>query len=747
MTQRLFGSSKISVNTTLEQFLERPIKLVSGVLSTSDTATTFGNFRPLTDMCVNTMYANKLSGKFLVRADIKLRLQVNANKFQQGRYILAYVPNGGADQDNAEFLFFKAHRANLVHISQLHHVEIDLSSESEVTLSIPYNGVYQGFPISNSTVGVSYGEIGRVFIYPYSPLVAPTGSTTASYTLWANFENVVLDGVAAPQSGRSKREAKSQNVGPVELALDKVRMSTSILGEIPMLAPVMSPVSWASSILGRAAGVWGWSKPQNQAAVTTVTNHNLGFMSCTDVTDSSIPLSTMVRNEVTQANIGITQYDEMAIDYIKQIYAWVGTSPWTTSEAQNTVIMDFALCPSSFSKTYTEGGLTYTSDAPVTYLSRIFKYCRGGFKIKLKLVKTMMHSGRLMIMFSPISARSGGLVTETIDKSQWQLREVWDITEKNEIEVVVPFVSIVPWLRTNSSGGFGMFSVIVLDPLVAPSTVSSTVSLLVEVAGAPDYELAVPLQTFGDYNAPALTYSYQMDNRGIKNDVSDPICGIGGVDIKQQDTGPSEFCIGEKVVSLRALLKRYSVLGMLGPPAAGLDVSIRPFAINVAANIDATHYYATQKVDLYSYLGACYLYSRGGVRFRAFDNAKSSNWAAGISQATTLAQNAYNVSAAPASVLDMIAVCPNSQIYQDLYGCEAMVPQYHFLPARLNNCEVANASASVVPTIANGNASQTNLRIMSGQGSTTVALMRSIAEDGGFSGFISTMPLDNASWS
>jgi len=746
LTQALYGSAKNGIDSNLIDFFERPERLAYGTFGVGDTANTFPDIKPMYDTLGLGLASLKLKGKYLIRADMRFRLQVNANKFQQGRYMLVYVPHGGADVDPPINKWLITHRANLTHSTQLHHVEVDLTTQTEVELIIPYTGMYQGFPQTNNTNAVQFGDLGRVWIIPYSPLVAPTGSTTAPYVLWSNFENVRLESVAIPQMGKVTRsEQASQGVGPITDALQKISKSTSIMGEIPVLSTVMQPASWVAAVTARAANVWGWSKPTNLAAVTTVTPHNLGYQACGDATDSSIPLSLQANNEISQTIVGMNNADEMSFDYLKSIYAYVGSSPWALTDAVDTELFGYALAPRTFSTVYTEGLATYTSDPPVTYFSRPFSYWRGGFKFKFKFVKTMLHSGRLLFQFNPISPRSGGAATANIANSYYTVREIVDISDKTEFEFVIPFVSVVPWLRTNTTTGFGRISVRVLDPLVAPATVSNTIKILLEVAGAPDYQVAVPLNAFGAQNKPCLVYTQQM-GFNLENGDMTPHGGLGQSSVDSLTTGPSEYCIGEHFTSFRTLLKRYSSCDYIGVGAgSNFNQWIRPWAINCVSSAGAASYDVGGTTDLYDFIASCFIYSRGGMRIRALDAAGSDVWAAGLSTNNTINQDRTG-SAGAGSVGDLMVGMAAAQPAFGTRGIEVFVPQYHLSHTRVNSVEVTNVATGITSASSNDNMSKTMLKIAGAQPSTSVCIFRAGAEDLSLSGFVSTMPLVNAVW-
>jgi hypothetical protein len=189
----LTTSSSLEMDQTIKDFLAKPVALQTGVLSSTDTVSTFPSlllpYGPLFD----TMYKAKVSGFLGFRATMVFRLVINANRFQQGRYMLAFVPSCGSDiLANAGNLRYLAHTNTLVQRTQLPRIELDLACDTEGTLRIPYTSVQNFYPLRSTSLATGFGSWGKAQVFPYSALVAPTGSATCPYTVFMHFENVEL---------------------------------------------------------------------------------------------------------------------------------------------------------------------------------------------------------------------------------------------------------------------------------------------------------------------------------------------------------------------------------------------------------------------------------------------------------------------------------------------------------------------------------------------------------------------------
>lgn len=628
MDPAIYKSTKSGVDIGLSEFFARPYPLLQGTLASTDVPTTFLKHDYFKELLETAHYAEKLKGKFLVRATIVVKLQVNANKFQAGRYILAFVPSGGIQSGDERTAWYNMHRHSIVQITQLPHVEIDLGTTTEATLEIPYVNQFLG-KTQRSVGNTNYqGDQGMFFLYPYSPLVAIAGSTTAHYTIWVSLKDLALEGIALPQMALGdpiRDEQESANVGPVTSALQKVAKSVGVLNEIPLLSTFTQPVSWVAEVLSRAANIWGWSKPSNLEHVVRMSQYPLAYNTTVDTVDNAMPLSLFSTNAVQPVSgFGGTDVDEMAIDYLKTIRSYHSMFQWTESNNAGDALVHIPIGPMMFKTTTMDGLKAMDNYTPVCWLAQSFRLWRGGFTFTFKFVKTQFHSGRLEFVFNPLDGRSGVGNLPTVATAAYCHRAIVDIRDKTEVTLTIPYVNSAPWEFTEYDGnavGIGTLSVFVVDPLVAPGTVSPAVDVLIEVAGGEDLEFSVPLGF--ERGSPVVPYTLQMDLAGISGD---PLTvaseHIGGSSLVSDSIVDASHCIGEAVKSLRTLVKRYTFIGTATSPFLNVpqnELMIRAHAVEVGFN-ELAAYHPPESNDTLSWFSPAFLLSRGGVRFRILND-------------------------------------------------------------------------------------------------------------------------------
>lgn len=735
LDRRIMASTSVGVDSSFQDWMGRPGLLSSGSLAITDGPTTFSHLRLFKDLIETPYYAEKFAGRFMINADVKVKLQVNANRFIMGRYILAWLPDGGATGDIRTH-WTNMHRHSKTAITQLPHVEIDLATQTEVELCIPYTSFMLGYMQGNKAGATSYGDTGSIFLYPYSPMVTTAGSASVAYSIWASFENVEFGGVAIPQADIVAKEQMAVSNGVVSSALNKISRTANILGEIPLLSAMASTTSWGAAILSRAARIWGWSKPSEIGAVTRVTPYLLTYNSVCDTADTAQPLSLFADNHVSVApGFAATDQDEMSFSYIKSIPSYLGTFPWASTASKDVNLLTWVVSPFNANVPSTVSGVVFNNYTPMGYLASQFAYWRGGMTFTLKFVKTEFHSGRLMVSFNPYSRlTTAAAPANTVALSNYTLRQIVDIRLQSEMRFTIPYQSVLPWTRW--SDAIGTFEVSVLDKLVFPATVPGTIQILLEVSAADDFEVACPI-AYQNVEI-ASVWEYQSDIAPIISATD-----LGGSTLTSDTVADSEYCIGEKVSSIRSLLKRYDCCANITAVEDFTSMTLRPFLTNVALLANDNVYHGVPTCDSYSRWAMCYALHRGGVRIRTLsDKSSEINNNQQLALDVYYADNSQLYGLATQSNIPLEAEIiktqglPVQRFAGNITGMEVLVPQYHFTHSRLGPAEIGNGVSSFLSNPNDGMANPLVLRAAYGE-ADWVSVYRAGADDLSFGRFVS----------
>ena len=502
------------------------------------------------------------------------------------------------------------HTATLVQRTTIKRVEIDLATDTAAELVVPFMSAYNFYPLNPMFTPVRDYSLGDLLLYPYITMSSPEGSTTAPYTVYVSFENVELYGAASPQSGLSipDKEVGNKTLGPISSISNAVAKGFKEFEEIPLLGSYAKSIGWIADCITNTASVFGLSKPNPGSNSMRVQIQTMPTHSTIDGDTDARSLGLISKpGTVSVSGISGTDYDEMDFSFIKSKPAWFKTFTMDTSQVVDTELASWNVSPIDFRvDTATLGGFA-RSYTPVAFLASNFRQWRGSLVFRLKIVKTGYHSGRISIAFFP------GDSTTFTNYEEYVNRMIVDIRDCNELEFVIPYISIKPWV--SPSERIGIVKIKVVDPLVAPTTVSPTISFATEVYGGKDFEVAVPAIAVHTPTifAPQSIKPGQM----VDNLIS---ATIGSSVVNSNPLVMTSTSVGEKITSVRALLKRFTPIDRAGVANEGATmndkgVSMLPDAIFVVGSTytTATRGFASDTLGAWA---SCYTLMSGGIRIR-----------------------------------------------------------------------------------------------------------------------------------
>ena len=268
---QLMSSTRAGAEQTLKDFLAKPVLLSSTTWGAQIAgATLVTHDIPEVPLAIN-VFAEKVKGFLGFKGTAHLRVQVNGNKFQAGRLLVVFIPQGQVNGASPT-----QHVRSLMAATQLPRIELDLSSETEVEMEIPY---ISPTPFYNRVTGS--GPMGQLKILVYSPIATGTGSTTAELTVWCSFSEVELAGpIAQMSSARPRRRKKNptdeekdaMGLSPISSGLSGLSRASDALSAIPVLSAFTAPAAWALDIMSGVASAFGYSKPSNAESSTKISS-------------------------------------------------------------------------------------------------------------------------------------------------------------------------------------------------------------------------------------------------------------------------------------------------------------------------------------------------------------------------------------------------------------------------------------------------------------------------------------------
>jgi hypothetical protein len=206
---------------------------------------------------------------------------------------------------------------------------------------------------------------------------------------------------------------------------------------------------------------------------------------------------------------GIGNVDELSLTYLKTKESYFGATSWSTSDLVGTQLFNTRINPwlpaqvnVLNASAVAVGKRVY--HVPLSYLANMFESWRGDIVIRVKVVCTKFHKGRLKISYDPL-----GDITTTDPPENSVYTEILDIGETDDVEITIPYHQALAWLdvdpglQDNWTPGNanaprlnvdnGVLTVRVLTALTAPA--SGSINLLFFVKGGPNFELRIQQTT------------------------------------------------------------------------------------------------------------------------------------------------------------------------------------------------------------------------------------------------------------
>nr|UBJ26067.1 hypothetical protein [Dicistroviridae sp.] len=591
----IIASMKQGEDQNVDQYLRKPVRLANGLMLTTDNTTMFLGSVP-NILLDEVSKAAKLRNIYLARPDMVFTLQVNASRFQQGRYILAFIPSGGVPPSAHDSAWYRMHNANKTTITQCPHVEIDLSQQTMVTLRIPFSS--SALYVNSNPAQRRGWTNGNLVLVPYSALqTGPTGTPSCAYTIWGSLVDTHLAGAVSQSGEREKKADDLQQSYP---------LSTVKVNEFPTLD--FEKPSWWLDHLSNGLRSLGYSKPNISKPVIRMDRRPFVYANTADSASQAVPLGMSSDNcVIVPSGLGNPDIDEMSIDFIKTRYAYYTTHTWDGSQPPGTLLRSWLHNPFSYF-TPLPPGVVFT---PVGMLARHFKYWKGGVRFRIKLVKTEFHSGRFALSYMPTDGRAPG-ATPSLDDTSVLWREIVDIRQTSELEVCLPYVSTDPWKDSANDGSCGVLYMHVVDTLICPETVPFSLSVIAEVCGDDDMQFSMPgAELLWTPFAPALPQS------GYKS------LGCDMLGDNEASDEAEVHDIGEKFTTIQQILLRSERLVLsagffnvvsLNPGTTLVKVS--PYALQAAhVSGGGTVTRSTFNPDSLSRWSMCYVYGTGSINF------------------------------------------------------------------------------------------------------------------------------------
>jgi len=549
----------------LGSFLARPTLINATTWTTSDLAGLKTTITPWYAFLNNSVIKKKLDNFAFMRGRLHIKIVINGTPFQYGALRACYYPlRGFYTQSKIRGTGLEA----LVPYSQLPGVFIYPQANAGAEMTLPFFYLQNWLDITRQDDTTNFGSL---YYYIFSPLQVAVsgGSTSVTVQTYAWMEEAEL----MASTSKLALQADEYVTGPVSGPATALASIADTLTKVPIIGKFARATSIGAGAVSRIASLFGYT---NVPVIDDV--HAFHPMNAPMLASANIgtPVQKLTLDPKQELSIdpslhGLATEDELSINYLKQKESFFGQTVWQTTDIVDTNLFVCRVNPMLWARANIQNVASATVGqtvwhTPLSYLGMMFKNWRGSLKIRVKIIATKFHKGRLKISFDPRNDISTTSAPENTVYTQ-----IVDIGEQDDVEFVIPYQQARAWLSVANDvtadnwnlgnslplrNGFdnGLFTVRVLTNLTAPA--ASSVGLLFFVSGGPDFEFANPSDHLGN--------SYTEENPSFFDlQAEDHVELTSGKMVMGQESKPHPdrygLNFGECICSLRNILHRYSV--------------------------------------------------------------------------------------------------------------------------------------------------------------------------------------------
>jgi hypothetical protein len=574
-----FEISDATTSADLHDFLSRPVRIFNTTWLESSPVGELASILPWRLFFDNPQIKYKLNNYGFIRANLHLKIVVNASPFYYGAARWCYQP---LQTFTPSTIVGEPGFRQLIPFSQRPGLWIYPQHSEGGEMVLPF------FFHKNFILVQSAGEFERMGILSlqaYTPLASANGATGqgVSVQVYAWAEDVVL---SAPTLGLALQAKDEYGTGPVSRVSSTVARMAGLVKGIPIIGKFATATEMGANAITGIAKLFGFTNVPVINDVAPYRNTAFPQMASTEIGYPIEKLTIDSKNELTidPSSVGLPSHDELAIEYLVTKPSYLTKFTWDTTHGVDRPLYTTRVTPFQFARA---NELVYMT--PMAMVANLFRSWRGDVIFTFKVVASPYHKGRLQIAYDPVndSVQTTGVVGSAL------FNVIVDIGQESEVEVRIPYQRALAWqmvgdqndlsnvpyslsntptLTTNPVNDNGMLSVKVLTLLTAPIS-TSAIDVLVSVRGADNFEFAHPTSPGSAYTIFPIQgvneFSIQAENEATEV----PIGEIhDGILIERNRVN-----FGETVRSLRQVLRRsvFSECLSTSTPATNSRVLLR----------------------------------------------------------------------------------------------------------------------------------------------------------------------------
>jgi hypothetical protein len=574
----------------LHDMLSRPQRILGLEWNIGDTLSIPGGaMSVLSFILKNKRVVNRINNFAFLNGTVHIRVVVSGVPQHFGLGMISLNPWFRQDSNKYYKGGFSGPTYN--QMVQLPHVFIDPSTSSGGEMSLPLIMPTNALFLSdedavNEAMGInvmSFGPLGTVTL----------DATPVTVNVWAWMSDVILSNPLSENLPYLQAQSGDEyGIAPVSKFASTLAKWSEYFEYIPVIGNYAKASTMMFSTTAKIAELFGYSRPNASKSEVKFQHSPLGNLVHYNFEDSTTKLTLDSKAEVTidPSVSGIRLGDEMAISSIVTREGYLGSFTWKSENTSSQPIARFCVMPTLTRQVTSTGVLPHTDDVydftPLGFTALAFRRWRGTIRFRFVVACSAFHKGRLRFVFDAGSLldNDGAWNHETNVNQSYVL----DLSEKKEITIDIPWATWVSYLDVQEplrSAPFpyydlsqeqletlspnrlimnGLLGVHVLVPLASPSSLAD-VRIHTFISGGPDFEFQEPGNGFANYIFGAWEPQSGKEDLGADiltgNDViatqhANPHDVLGTKEKAYTDK-LAEIHFGERIVSIRQLIKRY----------------------------------------------------------------------------------------------------------------------------------------------------------------------------------------------
>lgn len=409
------------------------------------------------------------------RFDMKIRLQVNSNKFQIGQLQGSWFYNNSC---NARFEIYD----NIYSASQRIHGLVSAGASNDVVIDVPYWALTSAIALKSPEAFTDFAtvlDLGRFSVKVLNQLkAAEKVSSEADCTVWVTFSNIEFRGMKASNLGVPFKATEQMN--EIEEIIGVAKTTVNLVDNI------YSQLSDHSNTDNPPASV-------QPLPVQPVASHSF----C--VTKGQPNVAEIMRADPNnQTPVVPGSSNKMTnIRELLSIWSLIRHGKWTSGTKRGEdLFSEYTVPPTLTNRVKTtdpSGKIKLQYHSILSFLYEFFGMFRGEIELRFDFIANEFYSGRVGCFTIP------GIDTiPAYEDARQSAGAVFDLQEGHQFIYKIPFYSNTPFIRAQAENAkvgteFLPSAVVmyVLNTLKVSDNIPSEIEFNVYVRGTPSFEFAL----------------------------------------------------------------------------------------------------------------------------------------------------------------------------------------------------------------------------------------------------------------